>query len=143
VLVIVGGTTALVGALIALAQIDIKRAISFLVSSWLGLLFLAVGSGASDSAWRMLLIYPLPMALILLAVGTVTVSNVTQDLTQLGGLWSRAAADGPGLPHRVPAGLVALPPLGGFGALATLVGSLGGSQAPGLLIGIVLYHQWF
>jgi len=33
VLVIVGGTTALVASLIALAQIDVKRALSFLVSS--------------------------------------------------------------------------------------------------------------
>ncbi len=38
VLVVVGGTTALVAALIALGQIDVKRALSFLVSSWLGLL---------------------------------------------------------------------------------------------------------
>jgi len=137
VLVIVGGTTALVAALIALAQVDVKRAISFLVSSWLGLLFLAVGGGASDSAWLMLLIYPLPMALILLAVGTVVVSNVSQDLTQLGGLWSRRPLMGLAFLTGA-AGLVALPPLGGFGALATLVGSLGNSQAPGLLIGVVL-----
>ena len=45
VLVVVGGTTALVGALIALAQVDVKRALSFLVSSWIGLLFVAVGLG--------------------------------------------------------------------------------------------------
>jgi len=70
-------------------------------------------------------------------VGTVTVSNVTQDLTQLGGLWSRRPLMGLAFLTGA-AGLVALPPLGGFGALATLVGSLGGSQAPGLLIGIVL-----
>lgn len=83
-LVVVGGTTALVGALIALAQVDIKRALSFLVSSWFGLLFMAVGCGAVDAAWHMLLIYPLPMALLLMAVGTVINSNVSQDLTQLG-----------------------------------------------------------
>jgi len=49
VLVVVGGTTALVAALIALGQVDVKRAMSFLVSSWLGLLFVAVASAAS--AW--------------------------------------------------------------------------------------------
>jgi NAD(P)H-quinone oxidoreductase subunit 5 len=137
VLVIVGGTTALVGALIALAQIDIKRAISFLVSSWLGLLFLAVGAGAGETAWRMMLIYPLPMALVLLALGTVVSSNVSQDLTQLGGLWSRRPLMG--IAFLVgAAGLVGLPPLAGFGALRAMAASLAGSQAPVLLTAVVL-----
>ncbi|MBM5799493.1 MAG: NAD(P)H-quinone oxidoreductase subunit F, partial [Cyanobacteria bacterium K_DeepCast_35m_m2_023] len=60
VLVVVGGTTALVAALIALGQIDIKRAMSFLVSSWLGLLFVAVGLGGIDVADHLLLVYTLP-----------------------------------------------------------------------------------
>lgn len=137
VLVIVGGTTALVGALIALAQIDIKRAVSFLVSSWLGLLFLAVGAGAGDAAWRMLLVYPLPMALVLLALGTVVSSNVTQNLTQLGGLWSRRPLMG--IAFLVgAAGLVGLPPLAGFGALRAMTASLSASQAPLLLSAVVL-----
>jgi NAD(P)H-quinone oxidoreductase subunit 5 len=137
VLVVVGGTTALVGALIALAQIDIKRAVSFLVSSWLGLLFLAVGAGAGDTAWRMLLVYPLPMALVLLALGTVVSSNVSQDLTQLGGLWSRRPLMG--IAFLVGgAGLVGLPPLAGFGALRAMTASLSNSQAPLLLTAVVL-----
>ena len=100
VLAVVGGTTALVGALIALAQIDIKRALSFLASSWMGLLFLAVGLGDPTVAGHLLLVYPLPMALVLMAVGTVIVSNVTQDLTQLGGLWSRRPLVGLALRRR-------------------------------------------
>ncbi len=136
-LVVVGGTTALVGALIALAQVDIKRALSFLVSSWFGLLFMAVGCGAVDAAWHMLLIYPLPMALLLMAVGTVITSNVTQDLTQLGGLWSRRPLTG--LAFLVgAAGLVALPPLAGFGALNQLAGSLFDGPAPAALLAVLL-----
>ncbi|MCX5938559.1 MAG: proton-conducting transporter membrane subunit, partial [Cyanobium sp. LacPavin_0920_WC12_MAG_62_9] len=59
-LVAVGGATAVVASLIALAQTDVKRALSFLVSSWLGLLFVAVGLGGTDVADHLLLVYPLP-----------------------------------------------------------------------------------
>ena len=81
VLVIVGGTTALVASLIALAQIDVKRALSFLVSSWLGLLFVAVGLGGISVADHLMLVYPLPMALMLMVIGAIVITNVTQDLT--------------------------------------------------------------
>ncbi len=136
-LVVVGGTTALVGALIALAQIDAKRALSFLVSSWFGLLFLAVGSGAVDAASHMLLVYPLPMALLVMAVGTVISSNVTQDLTQLGGLWSRRPLMG--IAFLVgAASLVALPPLAGFDALLQLADALISGRAPSVLLGVLL-----
>jgi hypothetical protein len=36
-----------------------------------------------------MLVYPLPMALMLLAIGAIVITNVTQDLTQLGGLWGK------------------------------------------------------
>lgn len=137
VLVVVGGTTALVGALIALAQIDIKRALSFLVSSWMGLLFVAVGLGDPGVAARLLLVYPLPMALVLMAVGTVITSNVTQDLTQLGGLWSRRPLVG--LAFLTGAGgLMALPPFAGFAALRELLELAANSPQPVLIAGLVL-----
>ena len=137
VLVVVGGTTALVAALIALGQIDVKRAMSFLVSSWLGLLFVAVGLGGIAQADHLMLVYPLPMALMLMAVGTIVISNVTQDLTQLGGLWSRRPLMG--LAFLVgAAALVALPPFGGFAALRELLELTAGSARPWLLGGLVL-----
>ena len=110
VLVVVGGTTALVASLIALGQIDVKRALSFLVSSWLGLLFVAVGLGGIGVADHLLLVYPLPMALMLMSIGTIVISNVTQDLTQLGGLWSRRPLMGIAFLAGA-AGLMGLPPL--------------------------------
>jgi NAD(P)H-quinone oxidoreductase subunit 5 len=109
VLVAVGGTTAVVASLIALAQVDVKRALSFLVSSWLGLLFVAVGLGGTAVADHLLLVYPLPMALILMSIGTIVISNVTQDLTQLGGLWSRRPLMGLAFLTGA-AGLMGLPP---------------------------------
>ena len=137
VLVVVGGTTALVAALIALGQIDVKRSLSFLVSSWLGLLFVAVGLGGISVADHLLLVYPLPMALMLMAVGTIVISNVTQDLTQLGGLWSRRPLVG--IAFLVgAAGLMGLPPFGGFAALRELLELAASSRLPWVLGGVVL-----
>ena len=137
VLVVIGGTTAVVGALIALAQIDVKRALSFLVSSWLGLLFLAVGLGDTVVADHLLLVYPLPMAVMLMAVGAIVITNVTQDLTQLGGLWSRRPLMGLAFLSGA-AGLMALPPFGGFAAQRELLALTAGSDQPLLLGGLVL-----
>jgi NAD(P)H-quinone oxidoreductase subunit 5 len=137
VLVVVGGATAVVASLIALAQIDVKRALSFLVSSWLGLLFVAVGLGGSAGGDHLLLVYPLPMALLLMSVGTVVISNVTQDLTQLGGLWSRRPLMGLAFLTGA-AGLMALPPFGGFAALRELLVLTAASTHPLLLGGVVL-----
>ena len=137
VLVVVGGTTALVASLIALGQIDVKRALSFLVSSWLGLLFVAVGLGGIGVADHLLLVYPLPMALMLMSVGTIVISNVTQDLTQLGGLWSRRPLMGIAFLAGA-AGLMGLPPFGGFAALRELLELTANSQLPLVLGGLVL-----
>ena len=137
VLVVVGGTTALVASLIALGQIDVKRALSFLVSSWLGLLFVAVGLGGIGVADHLLLVYPLPMALLLMSIGTIVISNVTQDLTQLGGLWSRRPLMGIAFLAGA-AGLMGLPPFGGFAALRELLELTAHSQLPLVLGALVL-----
>jgi len=138
VLVIVGGTTALVASLIALAQIDIKRALSFLVSSWLGLLFVAVGLGGISVADHLMLVYPLPMALMLMVIGAIVITNVTQDLTQLGGLWSKRPLMGLSFLTGA-AGLMALPPFGGFAALRELLELTAESSHPVLLGCLVLF----
>jgi NAD(P)H-quinone oxidoreductase subunit 5 len=137
VLVVVGGTSALVGALIALAQIDVKRALSFLVTSWMGLLFVAVGLGGISVADHLMLVYPLPMALMLMTVGAIVLTNITQDLTQLGGLWSKRPLMGMAFLSGA-AGLIALPPFGGFAALRELLELSATSGHPLLLGGLVL-----
>lgn len=137
VLVVVGGTSAVVGALIALAQVDVKRALSFLVTSWMGLLFVAVGLGGISVADHLMLVYPLPMALMLMAIGAIVLTNVTQDLTQLGGLWSKRPLMGLAFLSGA-AGLIALPPFGGFAALRELLALTAASGHPLLLGGLVL-----
>jgi NAD(P)H-quinone oxidoreductase subunit 5 len=137
VLVVVGASTAVVASLIALAQVDVKRALSFLASSWLGLLFVAVGLGGIAVADHLLLVYPLPMAVMLMATGTVVISNVTQDLTQLGGLWSKRPLVGLAFLAGA-AGLMGLPPFAGFAALRELLDLAAASANPVLLGGVVL-----
>ena len=119
----IGAITALGGSLVAIAQTDIKRILSYAVSAFLGLVFIAVGIGATQTALILLLTYSLAMALLVMAVGNIVLSNITQDVTLLGGLWSRRPITG--LSYLVGvAGLVALPPLGGFWSLSSLIGSL-------------------
>ncbi len=114
-----GGLTAVGGALVALAQIDAKRALSYLVSAYMGLTFVAVGTGHTSQAYELLLTYAPAMALLVMAVGTVIWNSITQDLRYLGGLWSRRPVSGlcflVGL-----AGMIALPPLGSFWVLTDL-----------------------
>ncbi len=137
VLVVVGGTSALVGSLIALAQIDVKRALSFVVTSWMGLLFMAVGLGGINVADHLMLVYPLPMALMLMATGAIVFTNVTQDLTQLGGLWKKRPLMGLAFLSGA-GGLMALPPFAGFAALRELLAVATSGDHPWLLGAIVL-----
>ncbi len=131
----IGSITAIGGSLIAIAQTDIKRILSYGVSAFLGLVFIAAGIGETQTALILLLTYSLAMALLVMAIGNIVLSNITQDVTLLGGLWSRRPISG--LSYLVGvAGLVALPPLGGFWSLSSLLDSLWTMQP--VLAGIVL-----
>ena len=131
----IGTITAIGGSLIAIAQTDIKRILSYAVSAYLGLVFIAVGVGETQTALVLLLTYSLAMALLVMAVGNVVLSNITQDVTFLGGLWSRRPITG--LSYLVGlAGLIAMPPLGSFCALFSLTDHLWTTQP--WLAGVVL-----
>jgi NAD(P)H-quinone oxidoreductase subunit 5 len=119
----IGAVTAIGGTLISIAQIDTKRALSYLVSAYMGLTFIAVGSGQGQAALLICLTQALAMALLVMGVGSIILNNITQDLTQLGGLWSRRPISG----LAVAIGgvsLIALPPFGGFWALLKLADGL-------------------
>jgi len=119
VAIAIGAVTALGGTLISIAQIDIKRALSYLVSAYMGLAFIAVGVGQTEAALLIVLTHAIAMACLVMASGSIVLNNITQDLTQLGGLWSRRPITG--LSFIAGAlGLVALPPLGGFWSLLKL-----------------------
>lgn len=131
----VGSITAIGGSLIAIAQIDIKRALSYSASVYMGLIFIAVGTQQLDAALLLMLTYALAMALLIMSTGSIILNTITQDLTQLGGLWSRRPITG--LCYLVgAAGLIGLPPLGSFWALLELLDGLW-VQHP-LLVGVVV-----
>jgi NAD(P)H-quinone oxidoreductase subunit 5 len=75
------------------------------------------------------------MALMVMSIGTIVFGNITQDVNQLGGLWSRRPV--PGIAFLVGMGaLVAIPPLGTFWALAPLATHL--SQTHSVLFAVLL-----
>lgn len=119
VTVFIGALTAVGASLIAIAQIDIKRALSYSVSAYMGIIFIAVGVQQGQTALMLMLTYAFAMALLVMSTGGIVWNSITQDLTQYGGLWSRRPISG--LSYIVGcAALIALPPLGSFWALLQL-----------------------
>lgn len=119
----IGALTAVGSTLIAIAQIDIKRALSYLVSAYMGVIFIAVGAQQGDAAFGIALTYAVAMATLVASCGSVIHNCVTQDLTQLGGLWGRRPVTG--IAFIVGSlGLIALPPFGGFWTVLKLANGL-------------------
>ncbi|MEL6912183.1 MAG: NAD(P)H-quinone oxidoreductase subunit F, partial [Cyanobacteria bacterium J06598_4] len=134
-MVIVGATTAIGAGLIAIAQIDIKRSLSYSVSAYMGLVFIAVGTQQDAAALKLLFTYAIAMSLLVMSIGGVVLNNITQDLTQYGGLWSRRPISG--ISYLVgAASLVALPPMGCFWTLTEMVDNLW--QTHPWLVGVVI-----
>jgi len=134
-MVYIGSVTAVGGSLIAIAQIDAKRALSYSVSAYMGLVFIAVGTQQSDAALLLVLTHAVGMSLLVMSIGAIIWNNVTQDLTQMGGLWSRRPVSG--LAFVVgAAGMLAFPPLGSFWALLKLADGLWHTQP--WLVGVLL-----
>jgi NAD(P)H-quinone oxidoreductase subunit 5 len=122
-LVTLGVSTAICCSLIAIAQVDMKRVISYSVSAYIGLVFIAVGTQNLDSAQFILFSESFGIALLYMSIGAIIWTNLTQDLTQLGGLWSRRPVTGLAMLVAIGA-FIALPPFGGFWALLQLATSL-------------------
>ncbi|NES79756.1 MULTISPECIES: NAD(P)H-quinone oxidoreductase subunit F [unclassified Okeania] len=140
VMIGVGVFTAVCASLIAIAQIDIKRSLSYSVSTYMGLVFIAVGTGQDETALMLLFTYACAMALLVMSTGGVILNCVSQDLTQYGGLWSRRPITG--ISYLVgAAGLVGLPPLGSFWALLQMTDYLWSSQP--WLVGVLLLVNGF
>ncbi len=83
----IGATTALMGALIAVAQHDIKRILAFSTVSQLGYMMLAIGVGSWTAAIFHLLTHAFFKALLFLGAGSVIhAAHHEQDIRALGGL---------------------------------------------------------
>jgi NAD(P)H-quinone oxidoreductase subunit 5 len=115
-LVVLGTITAIGASLVALAQIDIKRALAHSTSAYLGFVFIAVGMQWTNFALLILFAHAIAKALLFMSIGSVISTTNSQDLTEMGGLWSRMPASTTafvvgGL------GMVGLFPLGNFWAM--------------------------
>ena len=119
VMIGVGSFTAISASLIAIAQVDFKRTLSYSVSAYMGFVFIAVAVGANHAALLLILIHAVAMTLLYMSAGSVIISNITQDITLLGGIFGRRPVSG--ITFLVgAASLIAIPPLGGFWALLEL-----------------------
>ncbi|MTJ48060.1 NAD(P)H-quinone oxidoreductase subunit F [Dolichospermum sp. UHCC 0259] len=115
-LVVVGIMTAVGATLVSLAQIDIKRSLSHSTSAYMGLVFLAVGLEQGGVALMLLLSHAIAKALLFMSSGSVIYTTQTQDLTEMGGLWSKMPATTTAFVVG-SAGMVTLLPLGSFWAM--------------------------
>ena len=116
----IGAVTAIGATLIAIAQVDVKRSLSYLVSAYMGMVFIAIGTRQTDAALMIVLTHAIAMATLVASCGSIVLNNISQDLTKLGGLWSRRPITGLAFVAGA-AGLIALPPFGTFWAMLKLV----------------------
>jgi len=138
VAIAVGAATALGTSLISIAQIDVKRSLSYLTSAFMGMIFIAVGVGETHSAYVLMLSHALAIALLLMSIGSIISNSISQNLTLMGGLWNRRPISG--LCFLVgAAGLIGLPPLGGFWAMVDLLGHLW-TKNPALAVLLLLLN---
>lgn len=115
-LVVLGTITTIGASWVAIAQVDLKRALSHSTSAHLGLVFIAVGMQQSDVAMAFLFTHAIARALLFMSTGAVMVVTYTQDVTEMGGLWSRMPATTTSFVVGA-LGLVGFLPLGNFWTL--------------------------
>ncbi|MCC5600962.1 NAD(P)H-quinone oxidoreductase subunit F [Nostoc favosum] len=134
-MVAIGVVTALGASLIAIAQIDLKRCQSYSVSAYMGLVFIAVGVQQYETALLLVLTHAISAALLVMSTGGIIWNSITQDVTQLGGLWTRRPISA--IAFIVGTlGLIGFPPLGSFWALIKLADGLWETQP--WLVGVVI-----
>jgi NAD(P)H-quinone oxidoreductase subunit 5 len=85
-LIVIGTVTAIGATLVSIAQIDIKRTISYSTSAYLGLVFIAIGANWISFALFLLFAHAIAKALIFMSVGCVILTTNNQDVTEFGGL---------------------------------------------------------
>jgi NAD(P)H-quinone oxidoreductase subunit 5 len=123
VLVGLGSVTAVGGSLVAIAQVDLKRTLSYSTSAYLGLVFIAVGTQSPNIAITILLTHAVAKALLFMSVGAIITTTSSQNLTEMGGLGAKMPATT--LAYTMGAlAMVGVVPLGCFWGLRLGVASL-------------------
>jgi NAD(P)H-quinone oxidoreductase subunit 5 len=122
-MIVIGAITAVGGTAIAIAQIDLKRTFSYPVSAFMGLVFIAIGTRQVDAALLLVLNNALGMALMMMGGAAIVWNSITQNVTQLGGLFARRPISGLSFLIGM-VGMIAVPPFGGFWAMLDLIDGL-------------------
>lgn len=113
VLLLIGAVSAIGGSLVAIAQVDIKRAFSYTTTAYLGLVFIAIALQLPSIALLLLFAHAVAKALLMMSIGSVIATTNCQDITELGGLGGRMPATTSAY-LVAGAGLTGLVPLGCF-----------------------------
>jgi NADH-quinone oxidoreductase subunit L len=88
--IVIGATTAIFAATVALVQNDIKRIIAYSTCSQLGYMFVAMGAGAYSVGMYHLFTHAFFKALLFLGSGSVILAmHHEQDIRHMGGLWRK------------------------------------------------------
>lgn len=85
----IGGITALLAATIATVQTDIKKVLAYSTISQLGYMMLSLGVGGYAAALFHLITHAFFKALLFLGSGSVIHASGTQEMHQMGGLFSK------------------------------------------------------
>ncbi len=91
----IGLTTTVISACMGLAQRDIKRVVAYSTLNSLGLMFVALGSGAVGAAMLYLFCHAFFKALLFLGCGSVIHATEEQEVDKLGGLWAKMQITAP------------------------------------------------
>ncbi|MBI4265665.1 MAG: NADH-quinone oxidoreductase subunit L [Acidobacteria bacterium] len=134
----IGAFTALLAAVLACVQDDIKRVLAYSTVSQLGYMMTAIGAGLAAAGFFHLLTHGLFKALLFLGAGAVIHAVHSNDLSHMGGLARR-------MPHTAIVFLVGtlslagIPFFGGFLSKEEILGAVwaGGFVGPFLLLMVV------
>ena len=84
-----GAFTALLAAVLACVQTDIKRVLAYSTVSQLGYMMAAIGAGFASAGFLHLLTHGIFKALLFLGAGAVIHAVATNEIFQMGGLWRK------------------------------------------------------
>jgi len=130
-----GLATALAAGVVALASVDLKRALAASTSAQYGLILVAIGAGATGAAAAHLVTHAIFKALLFLAAGTIAHVTGGLDLRRI-----RVGTSARPLAGAILVGVAALaavPPLGGAWSKEEILASAG-HASPWLAAGVVV-----
>jgi NADH-quinone oxidoreductase subunit L len=140
----IGAFTALLAAVLACVQDDIKRVLAYSTVSQLGYMMTAIGAGVAAAGFLHLLTHGLFKALLFLGAGAVIHAVGSNDLPRMGGLWRR-------MPQTMvlfvvgTTSLAGIPFFGGFLSKEEILGAvwMGGLSGPFALLMLVAFLTAF